>query len=58
MKVRILRPTVAEGVDAFEGEELVLADDVAKDLIRMGKAVEAAAGGKAGGKAAPTDKKE
>lgn len=43
MKVRILRHTVAEGVDVFKGDELVLADDVAKDLIRMGKAEEVVA---------------
>jgi hypothetical protein len=40
MKIKIIRNTVAEGKDVFEGEVVEVSDSVGRMLIRMGKAVE------------------
>jgi len=40
MKIKIIRNTVADGKDVFEGEVVEVSDTVGKMLIRMGKAVE------------------
>ena len=42
MKIKIIRNTVADGKDVFEGEVLEASDSVGRMLIQMGKAVEVA----------------
>jgi broad-specificity NMP kinase len=40
MKIKIIRNTVAEGKDVFEGEVVEVSDPVGRMLIQMGKAEE------------------
>jgi len=40
MKIKIIRNTVAEGKDVFEGEVVEVRDFIGRMLIQMGKAKE------------------
>jgi len=39
MKIKIIRNTVVDGKDVFEGEVVEVSDSIGRMLIQMGKAV-------------------